>query len=164
VQVWDLNTLSRVKTLTGHTDAVRALACADGRLFSGSYDGTVRVWDENSLQCLEILKGHTGPVRTLVYAGGCMFSGSYDKTVRVWDVHTLECKAVLSGHTGAVRALVASQTHGYVFSGSDDTTIKVRTLFAFTPHVNIYGCHVYATLSSSTLLGTCSSSSGLKRA
>lgn len=131
VQVWDLNTLSRVKTLTGHTDAVRALACADGRLFSGSYDGTVRVWDENSLQCLEILKGHTGPVRTLVYAGGCMFSGSYDKTVRVWDVHTLECKAVLTGHTGAVRALVASQTHGYVFSGSDDTTIKVwdvRTL------------------------------------
>jgi F-box/WD-40 domain protein 7 len=124
-QVWDLNTLSRVKTLTGHTDAVRALASADGRLFSGSYDGTVRVWDENSLQCLEILKGHTGPVRTLVYAGGCMFSGSYDKSVRVWDVHTLECKAVLTGHTGAVRALVASANFGYVFSGSDDTTIKV---------------------------------------
>lgn len=140
VQVWDLNTLSRVKTLTGHTDAVRALACADGRLFSGSYDGTVRVWDENSLQCLEILKGHTGPVRTLVYAGGCMFSGSYDKTVRVWDVHTLECKAVLSGHTGAVRALVASQTHGYVFSGSDDTTIKVHTyvLYLLSLHTSTY--------------------------
>lgn len=123
-QVWDLNTLSRVKTLTGHTDAVRALSVSDGRLFSGSYDGTVRVWDEANLHCLEILKGHNGPVRTLVNCGGCMFSGSYDKTVRVWDVQTLECKAALTGHTGAVRALVASPE--YVFSGSDDTTIKVR--------------------------------------
>ena len=40
----------------GHTDAVRALAVADGRLFSGSYDGTVRVWDEALLECLEVLK------------------------------------------------------------------------------------------------------------
>ena len=123
-QVWDLSTLQRVKTLAGHTDAVRALAVSDGRLFSGSYDGTVRVWDEATLSCLEILKGHSGPVRTLVHAAGCMFSGSYDKTVRVWDAATLECKAALTGHTGAVRALVASPDQ--VFSGSDDTTIKVR--------------------------------------
>jgi F-box/WD-40 domain protein 7 len=121
--VWDTNSLSRIKTLTGHTDAVRALAVAEGRLFSGSYDGTVRVWDEASLGCLQVLKGHTGPVRTLVHARGAMFSGSYDKSVRVWDVGTLECRAALTGHTGAVRALVASPD--YVFSGSDDTTIKV---------------------------------------
>jgi len=57
----------RIKTLSGHTDAVRALAVAGGRLFSGSYDGTVRVWDEASLNCIEVLKGHVGPVRTLVH-------------------------------------------------------------------------------------------------
>ena len=62
-------------------------------------------------------------MRTLVHCGGAMFSGSYDKTVRVWDVATLACKATLTGHTGAVRALVASPDK--VFSGSDDTTIKV---------------------------------------
>ena len=38
-----METLGRVKTLTGHTDAVRALAVSNGRLFSGSYDGTVKV-------------------------------------------------------------------------------------------------------------------------
>ncbi len=32
-----------MKTLTGHTDAVRALAVSNGRLFSGSYDGSVKV-------------------------------------------------------------------------------------------------------------------------
>ena len=66
---------------TGHSDAVRALAVANDRLFSGSYDGTVKVWDVKSMECLQTLAGHTGPVRTLVYSGGHMFSGSYDKTV-----------------------------------------------------------------------------------
>lgn len=44
--------------------------------------------------------------------------------LQVWDCNTLECKATLTGHGGAVRALVASSDK--VFSGSDDTTIKVR--------------------------------------
>ena len=43
--------------------------------------------------------------------------------VRVWDVNTLKCLATLTGHSGAVRALAASSKR--VFSGSDDTTIKV---------------------------------------
>lgn len=81
--MWDLNTLQKIKTLAGHTDAVRALAVADGRLFSGSYDSTVRVWDENTLQNLAVLKGHNGPVRTLVHCRNHIFSGSYDRTVKV---------------------------------------------------------------------------------
>ena len=28
----------------GHEDAVRVLAVASGRVFSGSYDGTIGVW------------------------------------------------------------------------------------------------------------------------
>lgn len=62
---------------------MRALAVANDRLFSGSYDGTVKVWDVKTMECLQTLAGHTGPVRTLVYSGGHMFSGSYDKTVRL---------------------------------------------------------------------------------
>ena len=42
----------------------------------------------------------------------------------MWDVNTLKCLATLTGHSGAVRALAASSKR--VFSGSDDTTIKVR--------------------------------------
>ena len=43
--------------------------------------------------------------------------------VRVWDVSTHKCLATLVGHNGAVRALAASDN--IVFSGSDDTTIRV---------------------------------------
>ena len=79
-QVWDAGSLQRIKTLTGHTDAVRTLAVAGNKLFSGSYDGTLRVWDVHTLECLDTLTGHTGPVRTLVTCGNKVFSGSYDKT------------------------------------------------------------------------------------
>ena len=60
---------------------MRALATSENKLFSGSYDGTVKVWDTETLQCLKTLAGHAGPVRTLVLSAGHMFSGSYDKTV-----------------------------------------------------------------------------------
>ena len=49
--------------------------------------------------------------------------------VRVWDVNTLKCLATLTGHSGAVRALAASSKR--VFSGSDDTTIKVEPCHHF---------------------------------
>lgn len=42
----------------------------------------------------------------------------------MWDVNTHKCLATLVGHNGAVRALAASDN--IVFSGSDDTTIRVR--------------------------------------
>ena len=44
----------------------------------------------------------------------------------MWDVAGLHCVATLAGHSGAVRALAACADK--VFSGSDDTTIKVACL------------------------------------
>jgi F-box/WD-40 domain protein 7 len=102
IKAWSLRTLSRVATLTGHGDAVRSLLYVPppkkggsggserkrnslgrrGRLFSASYDGTVRVWDVATLSALAALPGHSGPVRTLASVDGLVFSGSYDKTVR----------------------------------------------------------------------------------
>lgn len=46
-----------IKTLTGHTGPVRTLVYSGGRMFSGSYDKTVRVWDVNDLTCLATLQG-----------------------------------------------------------------------------------------------------------
>ncbi len=92
-------------TRAGHTDAVRALAVANNRLFSGSYDGTVKVWDVDTLACLKTLAGHTGPVRTLVYSGGHMFSGSYDKTARARPLACLFCAMSQHPRSGQVPAL-----------------------------------------------------------
>ena len=90
----------------GHTDAVRALATSENKLFSGSYDGTVKVWDTETLQCLKTLAGHAGPVRTLVLSAGHMFSGSYDKTVSFPDTSPLYCNQLSDLISLAISRLV----------------------------------------------------------
>lgn len=57
-----------VKTLTGHSGPVRTLVYSGGRMFSGSYDKTVRVWDVEHLTCLATLQG--------VHLAGCLFNSS----------------------------------------------------------------------------------------
>lgn len=93
----------------GHTDAVRALKVVGERLFSGSYDGSVRAWSATSLLPLGCMRQHKGPVRTLVHSGRCIFSGSYDHTICAWHtdvrapppylwcnlVHVLSCSAFI---------------------------------------------------------------------
>ena len=61
---------------------VRTLVTAAGRLFSGSYDRTVRAWDVATLACLGVLDGHRDAVRALATANRLIFSGSDDTTAR----------------------------------------------------------------------------------
>jgi WD40 repeat protein len=73
----------RAQVLEDHTRPVLSLAVAGDKLFSGSYDYTIRVWSLDSLQRVKTLTGHTDAVRTLAVAGNKLFSGSYDGSVKV---------------------------------------------------------------------------------
>ena len=118
-----------VRTLSGHGGGVNALALTgDGRVVSGSSDGTVKVWDLNSGQEERTLSGHGGGVKALALTGdGRVVSGSSDGTVKVWDLNSGQEERTLSGHGGGVRAL-ALTGDGRVVSGSDDGTVKVWDL------------------------------------
>ena len=85
-QEWEPNpaTLHCTATLQGHTDGVRALAVGRGKLFSGSFDSTMRVWDVATHAHVTTLQGHTRSVMALAVGGGKLFSGSDDDDVRVW--------------------------------------------------------------------------------
>jgi WD40 repeat protein len=52
INVWDLRTLECIRTLPGHTGAVYTLAIMGNKLFSGSYDATIRVRNWTAL-CLK---------------------------------------------------------------------------------------------------------------
>ena len=61
LRVWDLASGETVRTLSGHTGAVWAVAVTpDGRqAVSGSEDNTLRVWDLASGETVRTLSGHT---------------------------------------------------------------------------------------------------------
>lgn len=135
------------QTLIGHTGSVLALlVLPDGRLGSGSADGTIRLWNLNYmdnastiagrrnlvhglyLRKMEspdrtsiILEGHTDAVHTLVLLpDGRLASGSADHTVRLWDLPS-GTSQTLTQHENEVTALI--MWRGQLVSGSLDGTI-----------------------------------------
>ena len=84
--MWDADNLTCLATLTGHQGPVRTLVRCGARIFSGSYDKTVRVWDVATHKCLATLAGHGGAVRALAATDSIVFSGSDDTTIRVRGV------------------------------------------------------------------------------
>jgi WD40 repeat protein len=95
IKLWDAQTGKHVRTLTGHTDDVLALAVSpDGkRLVSGASnsDGSIQVWETASGKCLARKSLEEGKfVRTLVYSpdGKTFASGGSEAIVRVWDAES----------------------------------------------------------------------------
>ena len=63
IKLWDISTMTCVKTLEGHTDYVSSVAFnGAGMLASGSYDKTIKHWDIFTMSCVRTLEGHTGGV------------------------------------------------------------------------------------------------------
>ncbi len=113
-------------TFRGHRGAVRSLAAFDGKLFSGSSDGTIKVWELETGQCTATITDNHGSVYSLAVFNGKLFSASDDCTIKVWDLKTGECTATLTGHEDSVLSLAVFDEN--LFSASDDGTIKVWDL------------------------------------
>lgn len=96
LQIIDLRHADRtksVKTATGHTDAVNALAFNQGSeyiLATGSADKTIAIWDLRNLSAkLHSLEGHTQSITSLAWHPqdiAILGSASYDRRVIFWDL------------------------------------------------------------------------------
>ncbi len=89
VRLWETTGFTEVRRLTGHGDAVVALAVsADGRLLASASDSTIRIWDVESGDSLSVLRGHTAQIYGLAFSSeGFLASGAQDATVRLWLPH-----------------------------------------------------------------------------
>ncbi|KAI8050354.1 WD40-repeat-containing domain protein [Syncephalis plumigaleata] len=139
VRVWCVKTGRCLRLLKGHTRCVRALTFDDVKLVTASMDRTIRVWNYRTGECMRTLEGHTDGVVCISANRTLLVSGSADATVKVWNFEQ-GSSHTLRGHTDWVNAVQLYRGR-WVFSGSDDTTVRLWDLTTFTC-VRIFRGHV----------------------
>ena len=127
---WERYTDGGERRLKGHTSNVFALAEVEGRVCSGSWDGSIRVWSMvgEATTCERALASGddsgSDSVWSMTAWDGRLISGHGSGKLRVWDLATGACEQVLEGHTGSVvsgLAVIGSA----LASGSQDMSIKL---------------------------------------
>lgn len=107
-----------------HEGPITSLALDRTRIYSGSWDMTVRVWDRFSQKCLRIL-GHGDWVWGLAPHDNTVASTS-GSDVYVWDTSSGELATVIhDAHVGKAYALARSHTGDFLFTGGEDGTIHM---------------------------------------
>lgn len=121
VQIWDAEKVRRLRTMTGHTARVGALAWNDHILTSGSRDRLIYHRDVRAPdQWLRKLVGHKQEVCGLRWncEDGQLASGGNDNKLMVWDKLNDTPLWKFSDHTAAVKAIAWSpHQRGLLASG-----------------------------------------------
>ncbi|KAF8251138.1 WD40 repeat-like protein [Wilcoxina mikolae CBS 423.85] len=130
VQIWDARECRRLRTMTGHTARVGALAWNDHILTSGSRDRAIYHRDVRAPdQYIAKLTGHKQEVCGLKWncEDGQLASGGNDNKLFVWDRLTQQPLYKFSEHTAAVKAIAWSpHQHGTLASGGGTADRKIR--------------------------------------
>ncbi|XP_004491170.1 F-box/WD-40 repeat-containing protein At5g21040 [Cicer arietinum] len=110
--------------LWGHDGPVTSLAFDLTRIYSGSWDTTVRVWDRHSMKCMVVLR-HSDWVWGLVPHDTTVASTS-GSDVYVWDTNSGSLVTIVqNAHVGNTYALARSLTGDFVFTGGEDGSIHM---------------------------------------
>uniref|UniRef100_A0A3B4A0Z8 Uncharacterized protein n=1 Tax=Periophthalmus magnuspinnatus TaxID=409849 RepID=A0A3B4A0Z8_9GOBI len=124
----------RQDTLMGHDDAVSAIRWFDDRLYTASWDSTVKVWhcaSENAqkrsqFELLAELEHDSGVNSiNLSSAGTLLVSGCKDGTVSVWDTQSHTELQQVECHSGNIHHTSFSPDSRHVLSVGDDCCMKV---------------------------------------
>lgn len=70
-----------------------------------------------------------------------LVSCSRDKLIKVWSVELEQCLYVLSGHDNWVRGLAIHHSHKYIYSVSDDKSLRVWDLQNSKQHRKVDNAH-----------------------
>ena len=133
VRLADPATGHTVATLTGHAEAVRAIAFSpDGGLLAAAgglpaRSGEVKIWDVAARKELRTIKGHSDCVYAIAFSpdGKSIATSSYDKLIKLWSVETGEEIRTFKDHIDAVYALAFTPDGKRLISGAADRTVKV---------------------------------------
>jgi hypothetical protein len=132
---WEEYTDGDELRMTGGTQSIHAIAACEGRICSGSDDGSILVWSRATAQIERTLEpGGTGDaVYALAEWKGVLISGHDSGKLMVWNVVTGVCNQVLECHNSRVSALAVCGSR--LASGSWGECIKVWAIGAGAPWV-----------------------------
>ncbi|TNN72233.1 Protein FAN [Liparis tanakae] len=125
----------RQDTLMGHDDAVSQMRWFDDRLYTASWDSTVKVWQcaaeslnhkRSQFQLLAELE-HDAGVNTIGLnpAGTLLVSGCKDGAVTIWDTGSDGILQQVHCHTGTIHHVAFSPDSRHVLSVGADSCMKV---------------------------------------
>ncbi|SLM34418.1 cell cycle regulatory protein [Lasallia pustulata] len=138
VQIWDAERCRRLRTMTGHTARVGALAWNDHILTSGSRDRLIYHRDVRQPdQFLRKLVGHKQEVCGLRWntEDGQLASGGNDNKLMVWDKLSVTPLWKFSDHTAAVKAIAWSpHQHSLLASGGGTADRRIKFWNTSTGH------------------------------
>ncbi|XP_058196243.1 F-box/WD-40 repeat-containing protein At5g21040 [Rhododendron vialii] len=110
-----------------HEGPITCLALDLTRIYSGSWDMTVRVWDRSLLKCMKVLR-HSDWVWSLVPHDTTLATAA-GSDVYVWDSNTGSHIAMVSdAHVGNTCSLARSHTGKLLFTGGEDGAIHMFEL------------------------------------
>ncbi|KAM4606320.1 protein FAN isoform 2-T3 [Polymixia lowei] len=126
----------RQDTLMGHDDAVSEMCWHDNRLYTASWDSTVKVWQHASddasshtrsqLQLLAEYE-HDAGVNTIGLnpAGTLLVTGCKDGTATIWDTSSYGLLQQVHCHSGTIHHIAFSPDSRHVLSVAADSCLKV---------------------------------------
>ncbi|CAL9082875.1 unnamed protein product [Musa acuminata var. zebrina] len=110
--------------LWGHEGPVTCLALDSIRIYSGSWDMSVRVWDRAHCKCLKILR-HEDWVWSLAPRHGTVASTA-GRDAYVWDTDSGCLRTVIhNSHVGNAYSLTRSRLGDLLFTGGEDGAIHM---------------------------------------
>ena len=136
VRLIDASTRRPVATLSGHADAVRAIAFSrDGKLLAAggglpARKGEVKIWDVAARTLTTTITGHSDCIYAVAFSpdGTTLATASYDKLIKLWDVRTAREIRTLKDHIDAVYALEFTPDGKRLVSGSADRSVNATNV------------------------------------
>lgn len=129
ISILDFTTGGRNRSLSGHSNRIRALDISNDGLtiVTGSDDRTVRLWNTNTWKQIRAMSGHGGGVNSVAAsnATGRIISAADDNDIRIWDGRDGSLLHTLKGHTGNVNGAAFDRKTKLIVSGGSDRKIRV---------------------------------------